>query len=256
MNVTFLGTGTSHGIPVPTCTCPVCTSSDPRDNRYRSSVMIQQDDRMLVIDTGPEFRLQALRAHIMHIDAVLYTHTHADHFYGIDDLRMYANDKPLPVYGNQAVSDDMHRRFPYVIHAQAIHDGLPHLVPTVLPSLTEVEIAGFPVMEIPIHHGGHIISAYRIGDLVYATDCSGIDAPSLQAMLHPSVLVIGALRYRPHPTHFSIDQAIQVSEQIGAKRTYFIHMCHDISHQKLCDELQSAGRTTILPSYDMLSIEV
>jgi len=256
VKLTFLGTGTSHGIPVPTCTCPVCLSDDPRDKRYRSSVMIEQNGAVLVIDTGPEFRLQALRSGIGHIDAVLYTHTHADHFYGIDDLRMYSNDHPLPVYGNQAVCDDMKTRFGYVVHEQAAHDGLPHLEPRVLPSLSCVDIAGFPVTEIPIHHGKRIISAFRIGDLVYATDCSGIDQSSLQMMMHPSVLVIGALRYAPHPTHFSISQAIEVSKHVGAGRTLFIHMCHDVSHQKLCDELLVAGETTIAPAYDMMSIEV
>jgi len=218
--------------------------------------MVEDHGRVLVIDTGPEFRLQALRAHIMDIDAVLYTHTHADHFYGIDDLRMYANRRPLPVYGNQAVVDDIAARFPYVIHEHADHDGLPHLVPRVLPSLRTVDIFGFSVMEIPIHHGERIISAYRIGDFVYATDCSGIDPASMEAMMHPSVLVIGALRYRPHPTHFSIQQAIQTSKRLGAGRTYFIHMCHDVCHQRLCDELHEAGEDTILPAYDMLNIEV
>jgi phosphoribosyl 1,2-cyclic phosphate phosphodiesterase len=253
MKVTFLGTGTSHGIPVPTCHCPVCMSSDPRDKRYRSSLLLEQDGKVLIIDTGPEFRLQALRAGFDHIDAVLYTHSHADHINGIDDLRIFCKEKPLPVYADSDVVSFIEDKFGYALRDTSKENGgLPHLSPEVLQPYVEKEIFGFPVTPIPVQHGRHTIYAYRIGNLVYSTDTSGIDDTSLSFMKGADTLIIGALRYKSHPTHFSVDQAIEISKKIGARQTYFTHMCHDLSHQTLCDTLPPEIR----PAYDTFSFEV
>jgi len=254
VKLTFLGTGTSHGIPVPTCTCPVCLSSDSRDKRYRSSIMVQKEGKTLVVDTGPEFRLQALRANILHIDFVLYTHCHADHFYGIDDLRVYCHDKPMPVYCDEDVKLAIERRFSYVLHDGPSLDGLPHLAPVVLEPWVKVNIDGFDITPVPIMHGRDIIYAYRIDDLVYATDCSGLISPdrACSVLAEPKVLVVGALRYKAHPSHFCVEQSIEFARRIHARQTYFTHMCHDLSHQRLCDELPA----DIRPAYDMLTLEV
>ncbi|WP_320128119.1 MBL fold metallo-hydrolase [uncultured Sphaerochaeta sp.] len=251
-SVTFLGTGTSHGIPVIGCDCSVCKSSDPHDQRYRSSILIQDEHHSLVIDTGPEFRLQALRAGIKKVSGVLYTHDHADHFNGIDDLRVFCRYETLPVYCSQEVARTIQTRFSYVLKKFDEAGGIPHLAPVILEPCKEIEIAGFPIIPIPIYHGNQSIFAFRIGSFVYATDCSGIPDKSLPFFKDIDTLVIGALRYNPHPTHFSVSQAVAFSREIGAKRTYFTHMCHDISHCKLEGDLP----LNIRPAYDMLTITI
>jgi phosphoribosyl 1,2-cyclic phosphate phosphodiesterase len=250
--VTFLGTGTSHGIPVIGCECPVCKSSDPHDNRYRSSILVSDGDRSLVIDTTPEFRLQALRAGIKTIDAVLYTHDHADHFNGIDDLRVFCMNKSLPVYCSKAVATSIETRFSYVLRKFDEAGGIPHLEPIVLRAYEPVTVAGFPVLPIPIFHGEHKIFAFRIGSFVYATDCSGIPAESWPYLQDVDTFVVGALRYSPHPTHFCLFEAQATARKIGARRTFLTHMSHDLSHARLEEQLPP----DIRPAYDTLTIEI
>ncbi len=251
MRLTFLGTGTSHGIPVPGCTCGVCRSADPHDKRLRSSILLEKEGRTLVVDTGPEFRLQALRARIMHVDGVLYTHSHADHFNGMDDLRAYSANGPVDVYGNVLAVEHMHRCFGYAFQAPLL-DGLPHLVSHVLKPYVAVSIAGFRVTPIPLMHGKMEIFGYRIDDLVYATDLSAIPPSSRPFMEHAKVLVLDALRKAEHPTHLSIAQAVRESRLLGASSTYLIHFCHDVSHKELVSSLP----LHIHPAYDTLCVEV
>ncbi len=176
-SLTFLGTGTSHGIPVIGCSCAVCTSPDERDRRYRSSVLLSKEGFTLLIDSGPEFRLQALRSGLKTLDAVLYTHDHADHFNGIDDLRVFCDDRHLPVYTSERVKNAIEERFPYVVNGTA--RGIPHLDVTVLTPYEAVPIGPFSVMAIPIIHGNARIYGYRIDDTAYLTDCSEVPAESL-----------------------------------------------------------------------------
>ncbi len=252
MEVSFLGTGTSHGVPVIGCSCPVCTSSDPRDQRYRSSVLLEVEGKNILIDTGPEFRLQAIRAGIKHLDAVLYTHDHADHLNGIDDLRVFTHDATLPVYGNQRLVDCITGRFGYVLGRCEFAGGLPHLQTAVLERPVPVSVAGVEVLPIPIFHGDLTIFGYRVGAFAYLTDCSGIPDGSWELLRDLDVLVIGALRKKPHPTHFSIDQAIEAAERIGARTTYLTHLCHETLHQ----ELEASLPESIHVAYDMLKLEV
>lgn len=253
MKLTFLGTGTSHGIPVPACTCPVCRSHDPHDTRWRSSILLEQDGRTLVVDTGPEFRLQALRAGIQKIDGVLYTHAHADHIAGFDDLRVFCRDRVLDVYGDRPTMEHLALSNGYAFHAvRGPADAVPHVRARVLEPYRTVTIAGFPVTPLPISHGAATIFAYRIGSLVYATDCSGIPPQSLDAMKGCAVLVVDGLRYTPHPTHFSVSQAMEAAWETGAGMTYLTHMNHHIQHRALSITLPA----TIQPAFDGLTVEV
>lgn len=252
MRVTFLGTGTSHGIPVPACHCPVCTSADPRDTRWRSSVLFTKQGKNLVVDTGPEFRLQMLRARVESIAAVLYTHSHADHLNGFDDLRSYAKDASLDIYCDAETDAFLRSHESYALSRGGRHDGLPHLVDHVLPPCAEADISGFSVTGIPVTHGRHVIYAYRIDSVVYAPDCNAIGEESLQAMEGCDTLIIGALRYRSHPTHFSVDEAIAVARRIHPRQTWFTHICHEIRHSDLAGKLPPS----IQPAWDMLSVEV
>ncbi|AEV29011.1 metal-dependent hydrolase, beta-lactamase superfamily I [Sphaerochaeta pleomorpha str. Grapes] len=251
-SVTFLGTGTSHGIPVIGCECPVCRSTDSRDKRYRSSILLTQGEHSLLIDTTPEFRLQALRSGIKRLDGVLYTHDHADHFNGIDDLRVFCRNESLPVYCSGEVSQTIQTRFNYVLGKFDEAGGVPHLEVNILEPYKEVSIAGFPVLPIPIFHGNQRIFAFRIGSFIYATDCSGIPSESLPYFQGVDTLVVGSLRYSPHPTHWCVFEATAFAHKVGARRTFLTHMCHDLSHGKLEGELPQ----DIRPAYDTLTITI
>ncbi len=250
--VTFLGTGTSHGIPVIGCTCPVCHSSDPHDKRFRSSILIEDGKHTLLIDTSPEFRLQALRANLSSLDAVLYTHDHADHFNGIDDLRVFSKERALPVFCSDEVASSISSRFGYVLKTYEQAGGIPHLQLNRLKAYATARVAGFDVLPIPIRHGCKLILAYRIGSFIYATDSSGIPDESLPYFEGVDTLVLGSLRYTPHPTHFSVDEAISFATKVGAKRVFLTHLCHDIRHSKLEGEIPSHMHV----AYDMLQITI
>lgn len=251
-HVTFLGTGTSHGIPVIGCACPVCRSSDPHDKRYRSSILIEDGEHTLLIDTTPEFRLQALRSNLTSLDAVLYTHDHADHFNGIDDLRVFCKDSVLPVFCSEEVAFSIKSRFGYVLKTYDEAGGIPHLQLNRLEPYQKVQVAGFDVLPIPIRHGCKLIMAFRIGSFIYATDSSGIPAESLPYFEGVDTLVLGSLRYRAHPTHFSVGEATAFATKVGAKRVFLTHLCHDICHSKLEAELPSHMHV----AYDMLRITI
>ncbi|HKM05831.1 MAG TPA: MBL fold metallo-hydrolase [Sphaerochaeta sp.] len=250
--VTFLGTGTSHGIPVIGCPCPVCHSSDPHDKRFRSSILIDDGMHTLLIDTTPEFRLQALRANLTSLDAVLYTHDHADHFNGIDDLRVFCKESTLPVFCSDDVVSSITSRFGYVLKTYDEAGGIPHLQLNRLVPYQMVTIAGFEVLPIPIRHGCKLIMAFRIGSFIYATDSSGIPPESLPYFEGVDTLVLGSLRYKTHPTHFSVGEATAFATKVGAKRVFLTHLCHDIRHSKLEAELPSHMHV----AYDMLKITI
>ncbi|MFA6688182.1 MAG: MBL fold metallo-hydrolase [Sphaerochaetaceae bacterium] len=250
VDVTFLGTGTSHGVPVIGCSCPVCTSSDPRDQRYRSSILIQTEGRDILVDTGPEFRLQAIRAGIKRLDAVLYTHDHADHLHGIDDLRVFTHVATLPVYGNRRLVDCIADRFGYVLGRCEFAGGLPHVETHLFEGSEPMDIAGVEVQPVPIRHGDLTINGYRIGPFAYLTDCSGIPEASWGLLEDLDILVIGALRRAPHPTHFSIGQAVEAALRVGARQTYLTHLSHDELH----GTLEASLPDSVHVAYDTLHV--
>ncbi len=250
MIVELLGTGTSHGVPKIGCDCPVCRSDDPRDKRMRSSAWIHSGDCSVVIDTGPEFRLQAIRAGIKRIDAVFYTHNHADHLNGIDDLRVFSEQHPLTVYGPAQVLEDIAKRFPYAVGENPWRGGLPQLI---LKSITAdgVWVGPFHVLPVPMEHGCRSVYGYRIGSFAYLTDCKTISQEGYGLLAGVDTIIIDALRKAPHPTHMNIDEAIEAGRRLGARRVCFTHMTHRISHAALAAELPSGFE----PAYDGMTIE-
>ncbi|NCB01915.1 MAG: MBL fold metallo-hydrolase [Spirochaetia bacterium] len=251
MEITFLGTGTSYGVPRIGCTCSVCTSNNEKNKRLRSSIYIKEGDTSIVVDTGPEFRLQMLINHITDVSAVLYTHNHADHINGIDDLRVFSETGPLEVFGPKQVIDDLHHRFAYAIGINPYIGGLPQLKTTTIP-LKGLQIGDMQVIPIPLVHGCREVYGYRIGPFAYLSDCKEIPPSSYEKLVGVEVVVLDALRYKEHPTHMNLDQAIAASRLIGAKETYLTHLSHDFDHDTLTRDLPRG----MFPSYDGLILHI
>ena len=232
---TFLGTGTSTGIPMIGCECAVCTSPDPRNQRYRCSVLIQAPQGNILIDTGPELRLQLLRAKIGIVHAVLFTHAHADHMYGLDDLRPIPRllGGPVPLYCTTEVERKLRQSFAYAFTPES--EGLPM---GYLPKLTFRTITQEPftvieerVTPIPLEHAHFNVLGFRIGDVAYCTDVSKIPKESMLRLQGLEVLILDALRFRPHPAHFCLDEALEVIDRLQPAKAYLTHMSHDIEHE-------------------------
>jgi len=231
MRVTFLGTGTSHGVPMIGCDCPVCTSDNPANRRTRSSVLVETGGASILIDTTPELRIQVLRERIERVDAVLFTHCHADHIFGLDDIRRF-NDmsgKPMPCYGSGDTLTTVRRAFEYVFLPTQKGGGKPLL--RLIPVDGEFEINGVRVTPVPILHGQLGIFGYRIGDFAYLTDCSHLPASSVGLLRGLDTLVLGVLRPEPHETHFSVGEALAVVDLLAPKRTFFTHIAHRLEHE-------------------------
>jgi phosphoribosyl 1,2-cyclic phosphate phosphodiesterase len=259
MKLTFLGTGTSHGLPYIGCECAVCTSPDAHNNRLRSSIVIEDGEgsTRLLVDTTPDLRQQLLREKITWLSAVLWTHTHNDHIIGLDDLRPLTDRNGyLDGYAEASTLEHLHKLFDYAFVQGRDHAGFPRLTGHAIAPRVAFEIAGFCVTPIPIWHGKSEIFAYRFecdgSTLVYATDCSAIPEESWALMEGADVFVVDALRYRPHPTHFSVEEALAASAKIKPKRTLFTHITHDLDH---------ATAEVLLPhgiklAYDGMQIEL
>lgn len=233
--LTFLGTGTSMGVPTLGCVCATCTSRDPNNHRTRPSIVVQWDEHTVVVDTGQEFRLQALREGIKRLDAVLYTHGHADHILGMDDLRplTFRNTSPTPLYGDKETLGVIERVFEYTFRKE---NRYPTSARVELRELstevgTTVDICGVDVERIRVTHGRHSIAGYRFGEAAYLTDMSDVPDESLERLNGLDIVVLDALRHEPHPSHAHLAKSIEVAEKIGARRTYFTHISHDLEHE-------------------------
>jgi phosphoribosyl 1,2-cyclic phosphate phosphodiesterase len=253
----FLGTGTSFGIPQIGCRCPVCTSTDPRDRRYRTSVVVEQDGATLLVDTPPELRLAMLRAGIGTVDAVLYTHDHADHTHGIDDLRALSGRHrgTVPVYGPADALERMRLKFDYIFDPLARPipgSSRPDVTLHPLAAGVEVAVAGIKVLPLRFSHGPSDVFGYRFGPLAYLTDVKAVPAPECAALRGLEVLVLNALFHRSHPTHLSIPEAVEAARAIGARRTYLTHLTHETAHATLLAELPAG----IEPAHDGLVLDV
>lgn len=257
MRLTLLGTGTSMGVPQIGCECRVCLSKDPRDRRSRTSALVESNGSTLLIDTPPELRLQVLRAGVRQVDAVLYTHEHADHVHGIDDLRSFSqlNRAPLPLYGPASTMSHLRESFRYIFDADVIPPpgtSKPSLTLTPLAPDVPATIAGMPVVPLAFEHGPMTVFGYRIGKLGYVTDVKRVGAEAAKELAGIDVLVLNALWWRAHPTHLSIDEAISTARAIGARRTLLTHLTHETGHQELVDRLPPG----VEPGYDGLSVEI
>ncbi|OGP83717.1 MAG: hypothetical protein A2Y95_03410 [Deltaproteobacteria bacterium RBG_13_65_10] len=259
MRVTILGSGTSMGVPVIGCTCRICTSSDPRNYRLRASVLVEHGGATLVIDTGPEFRVQMLRAGVRRLDAVLYTHAHADHMHGLDDLRAFnfLQEGAVPIYGSHETLGRLRECFPYVFqsgHASAV----PQIEPIVVDE--PFQVIGLDVFPLELDHGpkSHT-TAYRFTEpgcpprsVAYVTDISRIPEQALKAIEGLDLLIIDALRHEPHPTHFTVSDALSVIEATCPREAVLTHLSHALDHASLGRELPEGVRV----AYDGLVIEV
>jgi phosphoribosyl 1,2-cyclic phosphate phosphodiesterase len=236
--VTFLGTGTSHGVPMIGCSCAVCRSDDPRDQRWRTSIFVELPGLSVLVDTGPDLRAQALRFAVPRVDAILFTHSHADHVMGLDEVRRFnaLQDVSIPCYGDALTIDEVRRTFAYIFAPRTPHGGgLPQI------ELHAVEVpftlAGHRIVPVPLLHGRRPILGYRIGPFAYCTDCSAIPASSWPLLEGVEWLVLDALRERPHPTHFSVSDALAVVDRLRPRRAWFTHIAHDLPHAATCARL-------------------
>jgi phosphoribosyl 1,2-cyclic phosphate phosphodiesterase len=237
VRVTLLGTGTSGGVPVPTCDCAVCRSDDPRDRRLRTSALIESGGRKLLIDTSPDLRQQALRYGIERIDAILYTHAHADHILGFDELRVFnwRQGGPIPGYASPDTLRRLRRTFWYAFEEGDAEVARPALAPREIDG--PFEVGGVPVVPVPVQHGSLPILGFRVGGFAYLTDVSGLPEASYALLEDLDVIVLSALRKRPHPTHWTIERATEAAVRIGARRTLLTHISHEVSHAEVDGEL-------------------
>ncbi len=257
MRLTFLGTGTSFGVPQIGCDCAVCHSADPRDRRTRAGAVVQANGSTILIDTPPELRLQLLASGISDVDAVVYTHEHADHINGIDDLRMFSvrHRKALPVYGPSETLDRLRSSFNYIFDDAVLpYEGTskPSLEMHTVEPGRHVRVAGTDVLPLAFHHGHLRVFGYRFDRLAYITDVKAIPEAERHSLQGLDVLVLNALWWRPHPTHLSIGEAVEVARALGARRTYLTHLTHETGHADLAGRLPAG----ILPAYDGLTVEV
>lgn len=258
MKLTFLGTGTSFGVPQIGCGCRVCRSGDPRDARTRTGALVETaGGTRLLIDTPPELRLQLVRANIDRVDAVLYTHDHADHTHGVDDLRAVSvrRDEALPVYGAADTLERLAHRFAYVFDASlrplpgtTKPEGRLHALEAGVP----VAIGDATVTPVAVPHGRVTVFAYRIGPLAYVTDAKSVPPAALSLLQGARVLVLNALFRTRHPTHLSIPEAIATARLVGAERTYLTHLTHDNLHADLEAELPPG----VHPAHDGLTVHI
>lgn len=251
MDLLFLGTGTSYGVPMIGCRCEVCTSDDPRNTRTRASVLFQDHGRNVLVDTSIDMRFQFLAHGIDHVDAVLYTHAHADHLHGLDDIRAISTRHgPLDLYASAQTATVITESFRYVFDEQEpVSD-----VPTVRLHTLDgpLVLFGETFRPIELEHGRLPILGYRVHDIAYLTDCSGIPETSLGMLGRLKVLVIDAVRFRPHPTHFSVEEALEVIEILKPERAWLTHLSHDLDHQTLSDMLPD----NVEPAWDGLRVTV
>ncbi|MCP4160835.1 MAG: MBL fold metallo-hydrolase [Deltaproteobacteria bacterium] len=253
MNITLLGTGTSSGIPVVGCDCSVCNSADPKNTRTRSSILVTEKRVNILVDTATEFRLQALREGINSIDGILYTHSHADHLHGLDDIRPLTSSNAIDVFASPNDIIEIKNRFPYIFNRTLqVGGGKPRLA---LNKINEEKfsISNISITPIPVKHGLLDILGYKFNkEAAYITDCSEITKKSIELLRGIKILILGALRYKEHATHFNIAQALDIIKKISPERAYLTHLSHDVDHDKLSAELPDE----IFVAYDGLKISI
>jgi phosphoribosyl 1,2-cyclic phosphate phosphodiesterase len=253
LKITVLGSGTSVGVPTIGCHCSVCTSADPRDNRLRPSILISYDDHNVLIDTTPDFRTQALRAGIDHLDAVIFTHSHADHIMGLDDVRPFnfRQKGQIPIFASADTMASIHRCFQYIFDNVKRESNVPQLDARLIHG-GAFELFGLEFLPVPILHGRQTIYGYRFGAAAYLTDHSDIPDSSMEQLQGLDVLFLDALRYKPHPTHSTVDRSVKTVEKLAPRRAFFTHICHDLGHERA----ESLLPPHIRLAYDGLEIHV
>jgi len=253
VKVTFLGTGTSQGVPVIACRCSVCTSLDGKDKRLRSSVLVVTDDRTVVIDTGPDFRYQMLREKVMHLDAVVFTHEHKDHLAGLDDIRAFnfRDQRDMDVYATAEVQQAIVREFAYIF-SSVRYPGIPRI------NLIEIQNKPFYIgvtewLPVEVMHYKLPVMAFRIGDFSYITDAKTIEASEKLKLKGTEILVLNALQRESHISHLTLDEALELAAEVGAKETYLTHISHRLGRHEDIQKILPPG---VFLAYDGLNLEV
>ncbi len=253
MKLTFLGTGTSQGIPVIGSDHPVCFSTNPKDKRLRASVLIRTEDLQLVVDCGPDFRMQMLNSKVRKLDALLFTHEHADHTAGLDDIRQFTlRNGALPIFASERVLNNLEKRYDYIFDDSIIYKGKPKVDVNLIGNKPFI-VNNQEIIPIAILHGEMPIFGYRIADIGYLTDISYISSKEKEKLQNLKVLVVDALRIDPHPTHFNLEQALNLVAELKPERAYFTHISHRLGFH---DEVQKALPENVFLSYDGLVVEV
>lgn len=254
LRVRILGSGTSSGVPTIACTCPTCTSTDPRDKRLRPSIWVRDDETSIIIDTSSDFRQQCLQAKISSLDAVVYTHHHFDHIAGFDDLRAFnfKTRRPVPIYLLGETLNELRNMFSYAFATGQANESSVPLVKVEEVAVDPFVIGSLTLTPLPLMHGRMKVNGYRIGNFAYCTDCNRITDEAYERMEGLDVLVLDALRLTEHPTHFSLAQAVTVAERVGAHETYFTHIAHEIKHS----EVEGMLSGSMFLAYDGLELTV
>ncbi len=250
--LTVLGSGTSMGVPTVGCDCAVCHSSDPHDRRTRPSVLVEYNDKSVLIDSTPDFREQAIRERIRKLDAVLFTHSHADHILGLDDLRPLSfRHKPnkLPLYARPQAADFIRSTFRYIFDAEYKFGGLAQV--ELKPIAGPVELFGSRFEPVTVIHGDTEIDGFRFGSAAYLTDHSDIPEASFAQLQNLDILFLDALRHKPHPTHSTVENSLRIVERVRPKRAFFTHICHDLPHEAT----NAALPPNVRLSYDGMKLE-
>ena len=252
VELTVLGSGTSLGVPTIGCGCRVCLSTDPRDKRTRPSLLLRYNGRAVVIDTGPDFRFQALRANLDRLDAVLFTHAHADHVLGLDDTRPFSlpENKVIPIYGNRPAIQGVRRIFQYVFDGNYPYGGVPLLEDHIITE--PFTLFGLEFVPIPTLHGRLEVLGFRFGNVAYLTDYNEIPDSSLQLLKGVAWLFLDALRHEAHPTHMTVADAVRLAEQLQPQRAFLTHIAHDLGHEETNVSLPESVRLC----YDGMQLEV
>jgi len=253
IKITVLGSGTSTGVPTIGCHCAVCTSADPRDKRLRPSILISYAGRNVLVDSTPDFRTQALRNGFERLDAILFTHAHADHIMGLDDVRPFnfRQGGHIPIYAAAPTMAAIRGAFRYVFDTEERNTAVPQLESHTLNG-DSFDLFGLRITPIPVLHGRAPIYGFRFGDAAYLTDHSEIPEASLDMLRGLDVLFLDALRYKPHPTHSTVDRSIATAQQLAPRRVFFTHICHDLAHARTEERLPPHIRL----AYDGLELEV
>ena len=253
LTITLLGTGTSTGVPMIACDCEVCRSTDKRDKRLRSSILVQSKKTTLVVDTGPDFRYQMLRENVSHLDAVVYTHPHKDHLAGLDDIRAFNffSQKPMQIYADSLTEEAVRRDF-YYAFTDTKYPGIPELS---MNTITEdpFMVGDIPVMPIPVWHLKMPVLGFRFGQFAYITDANRIEEESMDRLRGTSIIVLNALRKEPHVSHFTLSQAVDIAKELQVEKAYFTHISHQLGkHEDVSKELPGFAAL----GYDGMRIEV
>jgi len=254
LRVTFLGTGTSQGVPVITCECEVCRSVDKHDKRLRVSILLEVENKVILIDTGPDFRYQMLRADVKKLDAILYTHEHKDHVAGLDDVRAfnYKQQSEVDVYAHQRVQDALKKEFHYIFSGDN-YPGIPRLKLNNIVEGESFQAAGIDIVPISVMHYLLPVFGFRIGDFTYITDAKTISPEEKKKIVGSNILVINALQIDKHLSHFTLDEALAFAAEIGANKTYLTHISHKLgTHAEVSKHLPEG----VFLAYDGLELEM